>query len=187
MTDLLTSISQYIPVSESLARELSARLKRVDFSKGELIHSADQICGNSYFIKKGILRLYFIKDGQEITEAFSAEGEWINSPRSFMQQKLDIYYLDAIEASDVFVLPLNDLGYLFDHFPEMERYSRLSMGGIMGHMMERMASLRFTTAREKYDHFCENYASIQHRLPIGMIASYLGIARETLSRLRRKS
>jgi CRP-like cAMP-binding protein len=79
---------------------------------------------------------------------------------------------------------VTDLGYLFDHFPEMERYARLSMGTVFGHLMERITSLRFTTAREKYDHFMQVYRDIHHRIPLGMIASYLGITQETLSRIR---
>ncbi|MEJ0106608.1 MAG: hypothetical protein WDO19_30460 [Bacteroidota bacterium] len=66
----------------------------------------------------------------------------------------------------------------------MERYSRLSMGTVFGHLMERITSLRFTTAKEKYDHFLKNYHDIYHRLPLGMVASYLGISQETLSRIR---
>jgi len=74
--------------------------------------------------------------------------------------------------------------YLFENFPEMERYARLSMGTIFGHFMERIKSMRFTTAKEKYYHFVETYHDIHHRIPLGMVASYLGIMQETLSRIR---
>jgi hypothetical protein len=66
----------------------------------------------------------------------------------------------------------------------MERYARLSMGTVFGHFMDRITSLRFTTAKEKYIHFCETYQGIYHRIPLGMVASYLGITQETLSRIR---
>ena len=130
------------------------------------------------------MRTYFLKDGKEITEYFCSEGEWINSPRSLMQRMEDIYYIDALEDTDVFCLHISDLGFLFDNFPEMERYARLSMGSIFGHLMERITSLRFTSAKEKYEHFCQVYHDIYHRLPLGMVASYLGITQETLSRIR---
>jgi CRP-like cAMP-binding protein len=74
--------------------------------------------------------------------------------------------------------------FLFDNFPEMERYSRLSMGSTFGYLIERITSMRFTTAKEKYQHFCEVYQGIYHRIPLGMVASYLGITQETLSRIR---
>lgn len=101
-----------------------------------------------------------------------------------MQRTTDIYYIDAIEATTTLVLHVNDLVFLFDNFPEMERYARLSMGTVFGHLMERIVSIRFTSARERYIHFKEIYADIHHKIPLGMVASYLGITQETLSRIR---
>ena len=117
-------------------------------------------------------------------EYFCAENEWVNSPRSLRTQQPDIYAIDAIEPVDSFCLEVRDLIFLFDHYPEMERYARLSMGTVLGHLLERVTSLRFTSAKEKYQHFCETYADIYHRIPLGMVASYLGITQETLSRIR---
>jgi CRP-like cAMP-binding protein len=154
------------------------------FQKGELVLDANTISKSSYFINKGILRTYFIKDGKEISEYFSGKDEWVNSPRSFMQRKKDIYYIDAIETTEAYLINVNDLVYLFDNFPEMERYARLSMGTIFGHFMERITSMRFTSAKEKYKHFKKTYSKIYHRIPLGMVASYLGITQETLSRIR---
>ncbi len=166
--------------------QLTERITIKTFKKKELIHNADTICTKSYFIQKGLVRTYFLKDGKEVSEYFCAESEWINSPRSFTGQKLDIYYIDAIEDTDVFCLHVKDLVYLLENFPEMERYSRLSMGTVLEHLMNRITSLRFTTAKEKYEYFCNVYKEIYGRIPLGMVASYLGITQETLSRIRAK-
>lgn len=101
-----------------------------------------------------------------------------------MQREKDIYYIDAIEDTETYSIHVNDLVYLFDNFPEMERYARLSMGTVFGHFMERIASMRFTSAKERYNHFKKTYPIIYHRIPLGMVASYLGITQETLSRIR---
>jgi CRP-like cAMP-binding protein len=175
---------KYIRLNDTLKSELAKRITFKSFKKGELVHNADTVCTKSYFIQNGLLRTYFIKDGKEISEYFSSEEEWVNSPRSFMQRQPDIYYIDAIENTDAFCLHVNDLVYLFENFSEMERYARLSMGTVFGHFIERITSLRFTSAKEKYDHFCNTYHDIHHRIPLGMIASYLGITQETLSRIR---
>lgn len=156
------------------------------FKKGELVLNADRICTESYFITKGILRTYFLKDGKEVSEYFCGVAEWVNSPKSFTQQTKDNYYIDAIEHTEAYVINVKDLVYLFDNFPEMERYARLSMGSFFGHIMERISSMRFTSAKEKYDHFCLTYGAIYHRIPLGMVASYMGITQETLSRIRAK-
>lgn len=182
--EIFQHFEKYIKLSPELKQELAKRILPKTFKKGQLVHRADTICKESYFIQKGLMRTYFIKDGKEITEYFSAENEWVNSPRSFMQQKLDIYSIDTLEHTECFSLNVMDLVFLFDHFPEMERYARLSMGTVFGHYMERITSMRFTTAKEKYLHFCETYHDIYHRLPLGMVSSYLGITQETLSRIR---
>jgi len=184
MKALLQHFSQYIKLSDALKEAITARVQQRTYKKGEILHHADNICRSSYFIHKGILRLYFYKDGKEISEYFTSENEWTNSPRSFMFRKVDHYYIDAIENTEVYILQVDDLLYLFNNFPEMERYARLSMGTLVYHLIERVTSMRFTTAKEKYQHFCETYHDIHHRIPLGMIASYLGIAQETLSRLR---
>lgn len=182
--NIFTHFENFIRLSENLKSELSKRLKPVVFQKGELVLDANTISKKSYFINKGILRTYFIKDGKEISEYFSGIDEWVNSPKSFMQSEKDIYYMDAIENTEAYFINVNDLVYLFDNFPEMERYARLSMGTVFGHFMERITSMRFTSAKERYNHFQKNYANIYHRIPLGMVASYLGITQETLSRLR---
>lgn len=171
-------------MKSTLRRELANRIVLKTFKKGELVHDAAKVCTKSYFIQKGLMRTFFIRDGKEISEYFPAEGEWSNSPRSFRTRKPDIYYIDAIEDTEVFCLHVNDLMYLFDNFPEMERYARLSMGTVFGHLLERITSMRFTSAKEKYSHFMATYHNIHHRIPLGMIASYLGITQETLSRIR---
>jgi CRP-like cAMP-binding protein len=174
----------FIELSENLKVELINRLKPIVFKKGELILDANKICTESYFINKGILRTYYLKEGKEISEYFSTMNEWVNSPKSFIQQQKDIYYIDAIENTQAYFINVKDLVYLFNNFPEMERYARLSMGSVFGHLMERITSMRFTSAKEKYNHFCETYSDIYHRIPLGMVASYLGITQETLSRIR---
>ncbi|GAA4886774.1 Crp/Fnr family transcriptional regulator [Flaviramulus aquimarinus] len=182
--NIFTHFEKFISLSENLKFELSKRIKPVVFQKGELVLNANNISKKSYFINKGILRTYFIKNGKEISEYFSETGEWVNSPKSFMQGEKDNYYIDAIEYTEAYFINVNDLVYLFDNFPEMERYARLSMGTVFGHFMERITSIRFTSAKERYNHFQKNYSNIYHRIPLGMVASYLGITQETLSRIR---
>lgn len=181
---LLQHFQKYIPLSPTLQAEITSRVTFTTFKKGALIHDPATVCTRSYFIQKGLTRTYFVKDSKEVTEYFCAENEWVNSPRSLRTQQVDIYAIDAIEQTEGFCLEVRDLIYLFDNFPEMERYARLSMGTVLGHLLERISSMRFTRAKEKYAHFVEVYHDIHHRIPLGMVSSYLGIAQETLSRIR---
>ncbi len=173
-------------LSDELKGELINRIDVQSFKKKELVLDSSKTCRDSYFIEKGIMRLYYLKDGKEISEFFCGENEWMNSPRSFMQQKPDFYWIDALEDTIVWKLNVKDLIYLFENFPEMERYARLDMGSTFGYVLERLASIRFSSARERYKHFLKTYPHIQHRIPLGMVASYIGITQETLSRLRKE-
>jgi CRP-like cAMP-binding protein len=158
----------------------------VSFSKGELIIDASKVGSRSYYILNGLTRTYFTKDDKEINEYFSSENEWANSPRSWRTGKTDIYYVAAIEDTTALCINVDDMIFLFENFPEMDKYGRLSMTTLLDHLIERIASFRFTTAEEKYIHFKKTYPHIHHRIPLGMVASYLGITQETLSRLRAK-
>ena len=186
MNEIIEHFSKHIAVSEQLEKEIRKRIRFQSFKKGSVIQHANKVCVESHFVKSGVLRLYFFREEKQISEYFCAEEEWVNSPRSFIFRELDQYYIDAIENAEVFTLHVKDLIYLFDNFPEMERYARLSMGTMFYQLVERITSMRFTSAREKYEHFCRTYKEIHPRLPLGMVASYLGISQETLSRVRAK-
>ena len=110
--EIIQHFAQYIKVSETLKNELLNRLHYKSFKKGETLHDANKICTESHFIIKGLVRVYFLKDGKEISEYFCAENEWVNSPRSLRQQQIDIYAIDTLEPTETFCLSVKDLVYL---------------------------------------------------------------------------
>jgi CRP-like cAMP-binding protein len=173
-------------VNESLKAELVKRVSIVTYQKGDLIIDARQVSTTSYYILDGLTRTYSLKDDKELIEYFSSKNEWANSPRSWRTGKPDIYYVDALEDTTALCIQVEDMIYLFNHFPELDRYGRLSMTTLLDHLMDRIASFRFTSAAEKYLHFKQTYPAIYHRIPLGMVASYLGISPETLSRIRSR-
>ncbi len=184
---IIKHFEQFIPVSEKLKAELLGRVTLIDFKKGDIIIEANTVNTKSYYLIEGLTRTYFLKDGKEVIEYFSSKNEWANSPRSWRTKKPDIYFVDAVENTRALCIKAEDMLFLFDNFPELDRYGRLSMITLLSHLMERIESFRFTSAAEKYTHFKETYANIHHRIPLGMVASYLGISQETLSRIRSKS
>ena len=184
---IVKHFEQFILVSNQLEAELLKRVSIISYKKGELIIDANNIGDKSYFILEGLTRTYSLKDSKEVIEYFSSKNEWANSPRSWRSGKPDIYFVDAIEDTQALCIKATDMLFLFTNFSELERYGRLSMITLLDHLIERIASFRFTTAKEKYLHFKNTYPNIYHRIPLGMVASYLGIAQETLSRLRAKN
>jgi len=187
MKEFIYHFKQLTQVSDGLEKELMSKSIEFAIRKGAFLHKAGSICKKTYWIKKGLLRTYYLKNGKEITDVFASEGEWITSVQSFMKNQPDQYYLQAIEDSEVYALSNNDLMYLFENFHEMERFGRISMSYYYIQLAEKLESYQFTTAKDKYVHFCKVYSSILHRLPLGMVASYIGITQETLSRIRKET
>src|SRR5688500_4492201 len=126
-----------MPVSERLKTEPVNRVSLVSFSKGDLIIDASKVGSRSYFIINGLTRTYFTKDEKEINEYFSSDNEWANSPRSWRTGKIDIYYVAAIEDTTALCIYADDMIFLFENFPEMDRYGRLSMTTLLDHLIER--------------------------------------------------
>ena len=184
-SSLLQHIGRLTTVSGALADELRHRIMPLSVAKGQFLHRAGAVCTRTYFITQGLLRSYYCKGERDITDGFAAEGDWLTATSSFMTSQPDHSYLQALEPSRVEALTNADLGYLFDRFPEMERFGRITLARQFLQQSTRVEALRFTSAKDKYAHFCAAYQQLLPQLPLGMVASYLGIRQETLSRLRR--
>lgn len=127
MREFIEQFSRLTNVSDELREYLENRTIQLKVRKGEYLHSAGKICDRTFWVMKGLLRTYYLKEGKEITDGFAAEGESLTSVKSFMTNMPDQYYLQAIEDSELCALTNVDLMYMFDHFSEMERYGRITM------------------------------------------------------------
>lgn len=185
MEEFIQHFKRFIKVSDDLEKEIISKSFPITVNKGESLYKANSACNKTYWIQKGLLRTYYLKDGKEITDVFASEGEWITSVQSFMKNEPNQYFLQAIEKSEVYAISNDDLKYLFENYNEMERFGRISMSIYYVQLTKKLESYQFTSAKNKYLHFCKVYDSILNRLPLGMIASYIGITQETLSRIRK--
>lgn len=181
---LIEHIKHFIPVSTDLTNRIQeiSIARKVD--KGSYLHKPNRICEHTYFIKSGLVRIFYKKDEKEITDNFSAEGEWITSIYSFMKNVPDNCYIKTLEDSELIMINILQLEKCFCDFPEMERFGRILISNYFVQQSERIISMQFHTAKEKYQFFCNTSKNKLSRVPLGMLASHLGIAQETLSRIR---
>ena len=152
--------------------------------KNHFLHKPKQTCSNTYFINKGFARIYYKKGDKEITDNFSAENEWITSIYSFLQNIPDHFYIQTLEETEVVKISLVNLEKCFIDFPEMERFGRILISKYFLEQSERIISYQFNSAIERYQFFERTQKNKLQRVPLGMLASHLGMTQETLSRVR---
>ena len=167
-----------IELMRSMAVEKTLRRKEFLLQQGE-------VCRYKIFITKGLLRNYHSgEDGSERIMQFSPELSWTTEPESFDNGIPSNFNIAALEPSEVVLWTKKDLLYLVENIPPLKTYfdKLISRSGYK--FRQRIFSAIGTTAEEKYEEFVKNYADINMRVPLHMVASYLGVTRETLSRIR---
>ncbi|SEA96774.1 cAMP-binding domain of CRP or a regulatory subunit of cAMP-dependent protein kinases [Flavobacterium gillisiae] len=145
------------------------------------------VCTYNAFIEKGILRSYTTDEkGQEHIMQFAFEGWWITDLSSFLMGVHSTFTIEAIEDSELLLLTATAREELMDALPVFERYQRLLLQNAYIALQTRVNSALTATAEEKYTKLTISYPDIIARVPQHMIASYLGLTPETLSRVRKQ-
>lgn len=139
------------------------------------------------FIAKGLIRSFYIDDsGEEITVGFYSEGEYATHFSSFITQQPCKYALQCLEPTTLVCLTLEGMNGIYEKAPGFERYGRLIAGGILIKQQMRIESFIFQTAEERYLDFIKMYPTLFSRVSLSHLCSYLGIERQTLTRIRQK-
>jgi len=155
--------------------------------KRQYILQQDDICKNLIFVEKGFLRSYSVDEkGSEHILQFAPEGWWIADIFSFFTGENSAYNIDAIEDSELLLITNPAIEQLYERVPKFERYFRILTQNNMVAMQKRVTSELSSSAEEKYLKLISAYPNIVARVPQHMIASYLGLTPETLSRIRKR-
>lgn len=164
------------------AIEKIASLRR--FPKRTLLHRAGDVCPNFYFMEKGLGRVFYFRNEQEVTAWFGFEGQIISAIDSFFTGQPSEYWIEILEESQVRVVGNQDIEWLFRNYPETERLGRLMITENYLRLDERMKLFAFHTAEQRYQLLLRQYPEILQRVPLHLIASYIGVTQVTLSRIR---
>lgn len=160
--------------------------KVLHLKKSDVLVQQGERSDKIWFIGKGTLRAYYLKDGKRICDWFAFENEFISAITSFHTDQPSMHQIDVISDSILLETSRDSIGELCDEFHDFDRLGRLSTTETMLRLQQRIVSLQFETASQRLQNLLLIYPNIYLNLPLGDIASYLGITQETLSRLRAK-
>jgi CRP-like cAMP-binding protein len=184
--DLKESLLKRVHFSDKELQEMINSFTEENIDKDQIILQSGQICNKLYYVKSGIIRSYYINEnGKEITQWFFNDGKFMTSIESFYQQKPSIYTLKALEKTKVFSITKSKLDLLFDKSPKAERFGRLLAVEMLIKVANKLNAIQFQKAKERYDYMINEFPNIYYKVPLGHIASYLGMTQETLSRIRK--
>ncbi|RYG03529.1 MAG: Crp/Fnr family transcriptional regulator [Chitinophagaceae bacterium] len=165
---------------------MEACLEKVELPKGELLVREGRICRNIYFVEKGAMRGFYTLGGKEITHWFAFENDFVTSNHSFIREQPSVENIQLMEDAILWKLSKQDLQRLMNDHHDIERLVRMNYEKYYIRLEERFVNAHFKSASERYQDLLTETPHILERVPLGWIASYLGISQETLSRVRGK-
>lgn len=155
--------------------------------KRQYILQEGDVCKYLMFVEKGLLRMYHVDDkGAEHMIQFAWEGWWMADTYSFLSGDISQYNIDAIEDAELLMITLPNFEAMLLQLPVMERYFRILFQNNIISKERRLINTISYSAEEKYKRLVANHPEMIQRIPQNLIASYLGLTPETLSRIRKK-
>lgn len=187
MDNIETYLSEVLEIPKEAVTACSNYYVAKKVAKSEFLLREGEVCNYTYFVEKGLLRMYSIdKNGKEHIIQFAPE-KWLISDRSSLYfSEKSKYYIEAVEESEILFLKNDFFANINLEFPNTVENNDLLLQKHIRNLQNRVNSLLSDTAEERYMSFIKMYPDILLRVPQWMVASYLGITPESLSRVRKE-
>ena len=179
--------NERVPLSKEEESQIKTYLTPKKIRKKQYLLQEGDVCKNIAFVEKGALRSYSINEkGSEHILQFALEGWTISDLYSFLTGEPATYAIDALEDSELVMIGKAAHEEMLQKIPKYETFIRLQITGAYLALQKRITASISMTLEERYAGFTALYPEILQRVPQHMIASYMGLTPETLSRVRRK-
>jgi len=179
-------LQQHSPITGEQFDLLTGDLKAKDYVKGDILLREGGKTDIFYFVSSGLLRAYTLdSQGKEHTIQFAPENWWIGDRNSVYFNEPAVFNIDVLEDTQVVLITKNFLERAQTICPDFRKYNEFLLHNNIRHMQCRINQLLAATAEERYLEFIRLYPNLTLRISQIMIASYLGITPESLSRVRK--
>ncbi|NLU94863.1 Crp/Fnr family transcriptional regulator [Chitinophaga sp. Ak27] len=184
MEKFVATLSQISELSPQLREDIASKITFTSFKKKEQILREGEICNYLYFVEHGLLRAYYLKDGEEISSLFMEEGDFVISVLSFYKRQASHEFIVALEDCQLCGFHYDDLNYLYRKHVEFNLIGRILTEAYFCLAEERLIGMRKSNAEERFRFLLDKKTDLIARIPGKDLATYLGVTPETLSRMR---
>ncbi|WP_312135902.1 Crp/Fnr family transcriptional regulator [Sphingobacterium sp.] len=186
---LIENISKHVILNPEEISVFKRFWKVRTFKKGDYLLRNGDVCRYDNYVLSGALKAFYINaaSGDEEIVYFAIDDWWATDIDSFSKQKPSIYSIQAIEDSTVLQISYSSFQNMLVEIPKLERYFRIILESYLGTLQQRIVYNNVFTAEHRYYDFLETYPKIASRVPQYLIASYLGVSAEFISRIRKKN
>jgi CRP/FNR family transcriptional regulator, anaerobic regulatory protein len=185
---LIESLQKHIDLSGKEEEIINEQLVFKKIKKKQFLLHEGQVANDAAFVLNGCLRSYSIdQNGFEHILQFAPEGWWITDMYSFISQQQTHLIIDALTDTEVYLLSRKNQLILFDEVPKLERYFRIVTENSLVSSRQRLIDNMSLSAAQRYADFCSIYPTLIHDIPQKLIAAYIGVTPEFLSKLRSRA
>lgn len=185
LNSLLAYINNYVSLTEEEERLLETYVTKRTYLKGQYILQQGDICRHSSFITKGCSKMFVVDaDGQEHIIILAVEGWWNSDIASFINQKPADFNIQCIEDTEIVQFHYDTIETVYTLVPKLEKFFRKILERGLAASQKRIIRNFTMTAKDRYLYFKASYPDIDQRIPQYMVASYLGITKEFLSKIK---
>lgn len=183
---LRSIITSVYPISNDIFDDLKQSMDYMSYPKGYTLSKEGEIERYLYFLEKGVVRAFTLRDGEEITFWFGMEGSIVCSMRNYIENKPSYETIELLEDSTLYRIPIEKMELYYEKNIEMANWGRKYIEYEIIKTENRLIEQLFLSATERYHALIKNNPAILQRVSLGHIASYLGITQVSLSRIRAK-
>ncbi len=185
-SEILNSIKKITDLSNSEIELILNKFETKIIKRKTNLLAAGKIAKEIYFITKGCLRLYYEKDGVDISAYFYTEGMFAGAYDSFISKQPSRHYIETLENSELLSVNFTNFTKLFDEFPKMNEFVRKILEDRFISLHKLFTSQILDSPQERYLSLFKNNPDLINRVPQHQIATFLGITPVSLSRIRNR-
>jgi len=183
---LLAELNKLVAIDPQAFEVFARSTRAVTLAKKERWEKAGEVSPYMGFVSRGLLRQYEHKEGVEFTTDFFFENDFVGNYISYQTQSPSLSATEALEPSELIVIPFAQFEKLYKSIPATKEVAEIIGKKKLLRMHERNSSLLMDSPEERYYRLMERQPMIFQRVPQYLIAQYLGIRPESLSRIRRR-